>query len=51
MRKLLSLLIVISCYSYAEMNTTVYNNYIALYIPEIAPHSTLIKQQDIYYIY
>lgn len=48
MRKLLSLLIVISCYSYAEMNTTVYNNYIALYIPEIAPHSTLIKQQDIY---
>ncbi|NUF27536.1 hypothetical protein [Gilliamella sp. ESL0254] len=38
-------------YSYAEVDTKVYNNYLSLYIPEIAPHSELIKHQDIYYIY
>ncbi|WP_294612961.1 hypothetical protein [uncultured Gilliamella sp.] len=49
MKKLiLIVLYILSYYSYAEVNTKVYNNYIVLYIPEIAPYSKLIKQQDIY---
>lgn len=49
MKKLiLFVLCILSNYSYAEVNTKVYNSYIGLYIPEIAPYSKLIKQQEIY---
>lgn len=48
MKKLiLVVLSIISYCSYAEVNTKVYNNYIVFYAPEYAPHSTLIKKQEI----
>lgn len=48
MRKcLLAVLSVISCCSYADVNTKIYNNYLIYSTPELSPHSITIKRQKI----